>query len=111
MIRTWWSLTGAADHRDAGRRRFGLHPDEIIDHRRPDLSRVGPLFSGVGGHQRRHGGAASAATRKIKAAKAVAGPSFLDWRNTEEPEPSPLRIDLDATSRQQPGARARLVES
>ena len=29
----------AADHRNAGRRRFGLHPDQRhLDHRRPDLS-------------------------------------------------------------------------
>ena len=39
---------GAADHRDAGRRRVGLHPDERhLDHRRPDLPRVRPLLSGV----------------------------------------------------------------
>ena len=32
---------GAADHRDAGRRRVGLHPDERhLDHRRPDLPRA-----------------------------------------------------------------------
>ncbi len=31
---------GAADHRDAGRRRLGLHPDQRdLDHRRPDLPR------------------------------------------------------------------------
>ncbi len=31
---------GAADHRDAGRRSVGLHPDERdLDHRRPDLPR------------------------------------------------------------------------
>ena len=32
---------GAADHRDAGRRPVGLHPDQRhLDHRRPDLPRV-----------------------------------------------------------------------
>ena len=32
---------GAADHRDAGRRRLGLHPDQRhLDHRRPDLPRA-----------------------------------------------------------------------
>ena len=32
---------GAADHRDAGRRRVGLHPDERhLDHRRADLPRA-----------------------------------------------------------------------
>ena len=35
----------AADHRDAARRRLGLHPDQRhLDHRRPDLPRVGPLL-------------------------------------------------------------------
>ena len=33
---------GAADHRDAGRRRVGVHPDQRhLDHRRPDLPRDG----------------------------------------------------------------------
>ena len=34
----------AADHRDAGRRRVGLHPDQRdLDHRRPDLPRDRPV--------------------------------------------------------------------
>ena len=38
---------GAADHRDAGGRRLGLHPDQRhLDHRRPDLPRDGPLLPG-----------------------------------------------------------------
>ena len=47
---------GAADHRDAGLRRLGLHPDERhLDHRRPDLPRVGPVLLGrPAGDQRRH---------------------------------------------------------
>ena len=51
---------GAADHRDAGRRRLGLHPDERdLDHRRPDLPRAEPLQLGrAPGHQRRHLGVA-----------------------------------------------------
>ena len=46
----------AADHRDAGERRVGLHPDQRhLDHRRPDLPRVGPLLQGrPAGDQRRH---------------------------------------------------------
>ena len=35
----------APDHRDAGGRRVGLHPDERhLDHRRPDLPRVRPVL-------------------------------------------------------------------
>ena len=51
---------GAADHRDAGRRRVGLHPDQRdLDHRRADLPRVEPVLRGhAAGHQRRHLGLA-----------------------------------------------------
>ena len=51
---------GAADHRDAGRRRLGLHPDERdLDHGRADLPRVRPLLLGrAAGDQRRHLGLA-----------------------------------------------------
>ena len=51
---------GAADHRDAGRRRVGLHPDQRdLDHRRPDLPRAEPVQLGrAPGHQRRHLGVA-----------------------------------------------------
>ena len=50
----------AADHRDAGRRRVGLHPDERhLDHRRADLPRAQPvLLRRPPGHQRRHLGVA-----------------------------------------------------
>ena len=50
----------AADHRDAGRRRVGLHPDERhLDHRRPDLPGAEPLQLGrAPGHQRGHLGVA-----------------------------------------------------
>ena len=47
---------GAADHRDAGRRRVGLHPDQRhLDHGRPDLPRDRPVLPGrapghLGGH-------------------------------------------------------------
>ena len=37
----------ASGHRDAGGRRFGLHPDQRhLDHRRPDLPRDRPLLPG-----------------------------------------------------------------
>ena len=50
----------APDHRDAGRRRLGVHPDERhLDHRRPDLPRDRPVLRRrPPGHQRRHLGVA-----------------------------------------------------
>ncbi len=59
----------AADHRDQGRRRLRLHPDERhLDHRRADLPGVGAvLLRRPPGDQRRHlGVAASAATRRSR---------------------------------------------
>ena len=55
----------AADHRDPGRRRVGLHPDQRhLDHRRPDLPRVRAVLPGhpPGGERRPLGVAASAPT-------------------------------------------------
>ena len=51
---------GAADHRDQGRRRLGLHPDERdLDHRRPDLPGARAVLLGrASGDQRRHLGVA-----------------------------------------------------
>ena len=50
----------AADHRDAGRRRVGLHPDQRhLDHRRPDLPRGRPVpLRRAPGDQRGHLGLA-----------------------------------------------------
>ncbi len=50
----------AADHRDAGGRLVGVHPDQRhLDHRRPDLPRSGPLQPGrPPGDQRRQLGVA-----------------------------------------------------
>ncbi len=47
---------GAADHRDAGRRRIGVYPDQRdLDHRRPDLPRTRSVLRGrASGDQRRH---------------------------------------------------------
>ena len=61
---------GAADHRDAGRRRVGLHPDQRhLDHRRADLPRARPLQLGrAPGHQRRHLGVARGRQRADHAA-------------------------------------------
>ena len=62
----------AADHRDAGRRRVGLHPDQRhLDHRRPDLPRVQALLLGrAPGHQRRHLGVARGRQRADRADEA-----------------------------------------
>ena len=60
---------GAADHRDAGRRRLGLHPDERhLDHRRPDLPRVRPLLLRASGPRSTSASPsrASAATRRSR---------------------------------------------
>jgi F-type H+-transporting ATPase subunit alpha len=47
---------GSPDHRDAGGRRLGVHPDERdLDHRRADLPRAGPVLQGrASGDQRGH---------------------------------------------------------
>ena len=82
------SLTGAPDHRDAGRRRGRLHPDERhLDHRRADLPRVRSLLLGraaainVGISVSRVGGNA-----QTKAMKKVAGRLRLDLSQYRELE-------------------------
>ena len=59
----------AADHRDAGRRRVGLHPDERhLDHRRADLPRAEAVLLGrAPGDQRRHLGVARGRQRADRA--------------------------------------------
>ena len=61
----------AADHRDAGRRRLGVHPDQRhLDHRRPDLPGDRPLLlRRPPGHQRRHLGSPRRRLAQIKAMK------------------------------------------
>ncbi len=61
---------GAADRRDAGRRRVRLHPDQHhLDHGRPDLPRDGPV-------QRRP--AARAEHRHLRVARRLGGPDQGD---------------------------------
>ena len=57
---------GAADHRDAGRRHLGLHPDQRdLDHRRSDLPAVRPVLLGrPSGRQRRHLASRASARRR-----------------------------------------------
>ena len=56
----------AADHRDAGERRVGVHPDQRhLDHRRPDLPRDRPVLPGhPAGGERRHLGVARRLRRR-----------------------------------------------
>ena len=75
---------GAADHRDAGRRRVGLHPDERdLDHRRPDLPRDRPV-------QRRP--AARAEHRHLGVARRLGGPDEGDeeGRGAAQARPRPV---------------------
>jgi F-type H+-transporting ATPase subunit alpha len=76
----------AADHRDAGRRRVGLHPDQRhLDHRRPDLPRERPVLLGrPPGDQRRHLGVARRRQRADEAMKKVAGRCKLELAQYRE---------------------------
>ena len=57
---------GAADHRDAGRRPLGLHPDQRhLDHRRPDLPRERPVQPGPAARDQRR--AVGLARRRVGA--------------------------------------------
>ena len=86
---------GAADHRDAGRRRVGLHPDQRhLDHRRPDLPRDGPV-------QRRP--AARAEHRHLGLARRLGGPDQGDEegrrRRSSSTSPSTARWPRSPSSR------------
>ncbi len=56
VANTGGSLDRAADHRDAGRRSVGLHPDQRdLHHRRPDLPAARPVLRRrPSRHRRRH---------------------------------------------------------
>ena len=77
---------GAAHHRDAGRRRVGLHPDQRhLHHGRPDLPGDRPvLLRRPAGHQRRHLGVRVGGNAQIKAMKQVAGRLRLDLAQYRE---------------------------
>jgi F-type H+-transporting ATPase subunit alpha len=84
----------APRHRDPGRRRVGLHPDQRdLDHRRPDLPRGRPVLRrqrpavNVGISVSRVGGSA-----QIKAMKKVAGRCASTWRSTASWRRSPSSV-------------------
>ncbi|CAA9528826.1 MAG: ATP synthase alpha chain, partial [uncultured Solirubrobacteraceae bacterium] len=81
----------AADHRDAGRRRVGLHPDERhLDHRRADLPRAQAVLLGrAPGDQRRHLGVARGWQRADQADEEGCGPA--EARAVAVPRPRGLR--------------------
>ena len=98
----------AADHRDAGERRLGLHPDQRhLDHRRPDLPRVGPLLLGrAAGDQRRHLGLASRRQRADEGDEE--GRRQAEARPLPVPRPRGLRpVRLRARPRDPEAARPR----
>ena len=94
-----------ADHRDPGRRRVGLHPDERhLDHRRPDLPRDRPVQRRpAAGPEHRHLGVARRLGRPDQGDEEASrrrssstSPSTARW----PPSPSSRR-DLDKATRDQ----------
>jgi F-type H+-transporting ATPase subunit alpha len=103
----------AADHRDPGRRRVGLHPDQRdLDHRRPDLPRDRPVQPGhPPGHQRRHLGVARRRLGADQGMKKVAGRLKLELAQYRELAAfAQFGSDLDASTQRQLDRGARLTE-
>ena len=104
---------GAADHRDPGGRRVGLHPDQRhLDHRRPDLPDDRPLLlQRAPGGGRGHPVSRVGGNAQIKAMKQVAGPLRLSLAQYRELEAfAQFGSDLDAATQKQLARGARLVE-
>jgi F-type H+-transporting ATPase subunit alpha len=107
------SLTALPGHRDPGRRRVGLHPDQRdLDHRRADLPRARPVLQGrrpainVGISVSRVGGAA-----QVKAMKKIAGSLRLDLAAFRELEAfAQLGTELDKATQAQLDRGLRMVE-
>ncbi len=100
---------GAADHRDAGRRRVGLHPDQRdLDHRRADLPRARPLLLGrAPGHQRRRLGVARRRQRADQADEArspASSRSSSPSTATSRPSPSSAPTSTPTRRRRWPAA-------
>ena len=105
---------GLADHRDPGRRRFRLHPDERhLHHRRPDLSRVRPVLLGASVRPSMSASRypVSAATLRSGAMKQVAGGLRLDLAQYREMAAfAQFGSDLDVATQRQIARGSRLVE-
>ena len=78
---------GAADRRDAGQRRVGLHPDQRdLDHRRPDLPRDRPVQRRPAArHEHRHLGVARRLRRPDQGHEAGRGPAQARPRAVPRP--------------------------
>ena len=107
------SLTRAADHRDPGRRRRGVHPDERhLDHRRPDLPRVRPVLlrRAAGGERRHLGVPRGRSSAQTKAMKKVAGRLRLDLSQYRELEAfAQFGSELDQATQQALARGERMV--
>ena len=104
----------AADHRDAGGRRVGLHPDQRdLDHRRPDLPRDRPVLRGhPPGDQRRPVGVSRVGSAaQTKAMKKVSGSIKLELAQYREMAAfAQFGSDLDASTQKLLNRGARLTE-
>ena len=105
----------AADHRDAGRRRVGLHPDERhLDHRRPDLPRGRSCSTRACARPSTSASRcrASAATRRSAPMKKVAGRLKLELSQYRDLEAfAQFGSDLDADTQRTLARGERLVET
>ena len=102
-----------ADHRDAGQRRLGLHPDQRhLDHRRPDLPRDRPVLPGhPPGGERRPLGVARRLAAQTKAMKKVAGKIKGELAQYREMAAfAQFGSDLDPTTQKLLNRGARLTE-
>jgi F-type H+/Na+-transporting ATPase subunit alpha len=104
---------GAAGHRDAGRRRLGLHPDQRdLDHRRADLPGDRAVLQGhPPGGERRPLGRRVGSAAQIKAMKQVAGRIKLELAQYREMAAfAQFASDLDASTQALLARGARLTE-
>ena len=102
---------GAADHRDAGRRRGRVHPDERhLDHGRADLPREQALLGGAPGAERRHLGQPVGGNAQLRAMRKVAGRLKLELAQYRDLEAfAQFGSELDAATQRTLARGARFV--